>query len=54
MNSASGGLAADGRPAPTGKALFVSAEADAWREAPKKADFNRRESLRPTVGLRAE
>jgi len=50
MNSASRGLAADGRPAPTGKALFASAEADAWREAPWKADFNRRESLRPAVG----
>jgi hypothetical protein len=50
MNSASRGLAADGRPAPTGRVSFASAEADAWREAPWKADFNRRESLRPTVG----
>jgi hypothetical protein len=31
---------------------FVSAEADAWRGAPGEADFNRRESLRPMVGLR--
>jgi len=52
MNSASGGLAADGRPAPTD--TVASAEADAQREAPWKADFNRRESLRPAVGLRAE
>jgi hypothetical protein len=50
MNSASGGLAADGRPVPTGRVSFASAEADAWRAAPWKADFNRRESLRPTVG----
>jgi hypothetical protein len=33
------GPSAGGRPAPTGKALFVSAEADARRGAPKKADF---------------
>gem|GEM_PF-4468351 len=33
---------------------FASAEADAWRGAPEKADFNRREGLRPTVGLCAE
>jgi hypothetical protein len=31
---------------------FASAEADARRGAPWKADFNRREGLRPTVGLR--
>jgi len=31
---------------------FASAEADAWRGAPGKADFNRREGLRPMVGLR--
>jgi len=43
---------ASGRPAPTGKGLFASAEADARRAAPWKADFNRREGLRPTVGLR--
>jgi len=43
---------ADGRPAPTGRAFFASAEADAWRGAPWKADFNRREGLRPMVGLR--
>jgi hypothetical protein len=43
---------ADGRPAPTGRVSSASAEADAWRAAPGKADFNRRESLRPTVGLR--
>jgi len=43
---------ADGRPAPTGKAFFASASADARRKAPWEADFNRRESLRPTVGLR--
>jgi hypothetical protein len=43
---------ANGRPAPTGQVSSASAEADAWRGAPEKADFNRRESLRPTVGLR--
>jgi hypothetical protein len=43
---------ADGRPAPTGRVSSASAEADAWRGAPGEADFNRRESLRPTVGLR--
>jgi len=31
---------------------FASAEADARRGAPGKADFNRREGLRPMVGLR--
>jgi hypothetical protein len=31
---------------------FASAEADAWRAAPGRADFNRRKSLRPMVGLR--
>jgi len=45
------GPSADGRPVPTGRLSFVSAEADARRGAPLKADFNRRESLRPTVGL---
>jgi hypothetical protein len=39
-----GGPSADGRPAPTGKVSSASAEADAWRGAPEKADFNRRES----------
>jgi len=44
MNSASVGLRPTvGLRRP--KALFVSAEADAWREAPGEADFNRRESL---------
>ena len=43
---------ADGRPAPTGRGFFASVEADAWRAAPLKADFNRHKSLRPTVGLR--
>jgi hypothetical protein len=33
-------------------ASLASAEADARRAAPGEADFNRRESLRPTVGLR--
>jgi hypothetical protein len=33
---------------------FASAEADAWRAAPWEADFNRREGLRPAVGLHAE
>jgi len=33
---------------------FASVEADAWRAAPGKADFNWRESLRLTVGLCAE
>jgi hypothetical protein len=47
-----GGPSANGRPAPTGRVSSASAEADAWRGAPEKADFNRRESLRPTVGLR--
>jgi len=36
---------ADGRPAPTGKAFFASAEADAWRAAPEEADFNRRRAF---------
>jgi hypothetical protein len=31
---------------------FASAKADARRAAPEKADFNRRNSLRPTTGLR--
>jgi hypothetical protein len=31
---------------------LASAKADAWRAAPWKADFNRHEGLRPTVGLR--
>jgi hypothetical protein len=48
------GPSADGRPAPTGRGFFASAEADAWRGAPLKADFNRHKSLRPTVGLCAE
>jgi transcriptional regulator of nitric oxide reductase len=48
------GPSADGRPAPTEKAFFASAEADARRAAPWKADFNRRKSLRPAVGLCAE
>jgi hypothetical protein len=43
---------ANGRPAPTGEVSFASSEADAWRAAPWKADFNRREGLRPTVGMR--
>jgi hypothetical protein len=43
---------ANGRPAPTKKASFASAKADARRIAPEEADFNRREGLRPTVGLR--
>jgi len=46
------GPSANGRPAPTGEASLASAEADAWRGAPWEADFNRREGLRPTVGLR--
>jgi hypothetical protein len=37
------GPSADGRPAPTGKVSSASAEADAWRGAPGKADFNWRE-----------
>jgi hypothetical protein len=45
---------ANGRPAPTRKTLLASAKADARRTAPWKADFNRHESLRPTVGLHAE
>jgi hypothetical protein len=36
------GPSADGRPVPTGRGFFASAEADAWRGAPLKADFNRR------------
>jgi hypothetical protein len=32
----------------------ASAKADARRATPEKADFNRREGLRPTIGLRAE
>ena len=38
---------AGGRPAPTGKVSFASAEADARRGAPWKADFNRQERLQP-------
>jgi len=45
---------ADSRPALTEESLFASAKADARRAAPLKADFNRHESLRPTVGLHAE
>jgi hypothetical protein len=41
-----------GRPAPTGEVSSASAKADAWRGAPGEADFNRREGLRPMVGLR--
>jgi hypothetical protein len=48
------GPSADGRPAPTGRVSFASAEADAWRAAPWEADFNRREGLRPAIGLCAE
>jgi hypothetical protein len=48
------GPSANGRPAPTEKMPSVSAEADAWRGAPWKADFNRRGRLWPTVGLHAE
>jgi hypothetical protein len=33
---------------------FASAKADAWRAAPWKADFNRRKSLRPALGMHAE
>jgi hypothetical protein len=41
------------RPACADRKTFpASAKADAWRIAPGKADFNRREGLRPTVGLR--
>jgi hypothetical protein len=43
---------ANGRPTPTAGLSFASAKADARRIAPGKADFNRRESLRPTAGLR--
>jgi len=46
------GPSANGRPAPTGRVSFASAEADARRAAPKKADFNRHEGLRPMVDLR--
>ncbi|WP_448605204.1 hypothetical protein, partial [Thermoflexus hugenholtzii] len=48
------GPSAGGRPAPTRKTFFASAEADAWRGAPWEADFNQREGLRPAVGLGAE
>jgi hypothetical protein len=34
------------------KTFPASAKADAWRIAPGKADFNRREGLQPTAGLR--
>ena len=44
------GPSASGRPAPTGKVSFASAEADARRAAPWKADFNRREG--PSAGGR--
>jgi hypothetical protein len=43
---------ADGRPAPTGKAFFASAEADAWRVSALRGRFQSAQSLRPTVGLR--
>jgi hypothetical protein len=46
------GPSANGRPAPTGEVSFASAKADARRGAPWEADFNWREGLRPTVGLR--
>jgi hypothetical protein len=45
---------ANGRPAPTKGLSLASAEADARRAAPEKADLNRREGLRPTIGLGAE
>jgi hypothetical protein len=48
------GPSANGRPVPTGEVSFASAEADAWRAAPGETDLNRRESLRPSVGLCAE
>jgi hypothetical protein len=55
MNSASRGLRPTvGLHADREKIPFASAEADAWRGAPEEADFNRREGLRPAVGLRAE
>jgi hypothetical protein len=44
------GPSADGRPAPIGKALFVSAGADAWRGARRMNSALG--GLRPTVGLR--
>jgi hypothetical protein len=51
MNSTWGGLRpAVGLRRPGGG--FASAEADAWRAAPWKADFHRRRGLRPAVGLR--
>jgi len=36
------------------KTFLASAEADAWRGAPWKADFNRREGLRLAVGMHTE
>ena len=43
---------AGGRPAPTGRCLLRRRRPTPGAPAPWKADFNRREGLRPTVGLR--
>jgi hypothetical protein len=43
---------ADGRPAPTGKAFFASAQADAWRVSASEGRFQSAQSLRPAVGMR--
>jgi hypothetical protein len=53
MNSAWGAFGQRSAYADRGTSL-ASVEADAWRAAPWKADFNRHEGLRPVVGLRAE
>jgi hypothetical protein len=46
------GPVANGRPAPTEKYSPRRRRPTPGAQAPRKADFNRREGLRPTVGLR--
>jgi hypothetical protein len=46
------GPSAGGRPAPTGRYLLRRRRPTPGAPAPWKADFNRRRSLRPAVGLR--
>ena len=46
------GPSADDRPAPTGRSHLRRRRPTPGAQAPWKADFNRRNSLRPTTGLR--
>jgi len=49
-----GGPSADGRPAPVERTSSASAKADAWRAAPREADFNRRESRTSFASAKAD